>query len=211
MLIGLVRALLDRLDRRRAARCRATEPPSPEPEAPAPELVPVLRRARGRVMEMCITTCGPTQRDEFLAAMDEVRQVRGRAGALVWQLYEDVAHPEGWLEVWSMESWTDHLREVTRLSAEDRATLARVGGVPARRGGATAGAVSGGGDAASRAGVGRFPGPDPANRAGRRHGNRSIMGAWGSCAAARPEGAAQGRHRRNGLGLGLPYEPADAA
>ena len=63
----------------------------------------------------------------FLAAMAEVRKVRGRAGAMFWQLYEDVAHPEGWLEVWSMESWTDHLREVTRLSEDDRAALARAG------------------------------------------------------------------------------------
>jgi hypothetical protein len=57
--------------------------------------------------------------------MREVRQVRGRAGAAFWQLYEDVAHPEGWLEMWSMESWTDHLREVGRLSEADRAVLAR--------------------------------------------------------------------------------------
>ena len=67
----------------------------------------------------------PAERAAFLATMREVRQVRGRAGALFWQLYEDVAHPEGWLEVWSMESWTDHLREVGRLSEEDRAVLAR--------------------------------------------------------------------------------------
>jgi hypothetical protein len=46
---------------------------------------------------------------------------------MFWQLYEDVAHPEGWMEVWSMESWTDHLREVSRLSDEDRAALARAG------------------------------------------------------------------------------------
>jgi hypothetical protein len=59
--------------------------------------------------------------------MADVRKVRGRAGAMFWQLYEDVAHPEGWMEVWSMESWTDHLREVTRLSDDDRAVLARVG------------------------------------------------------------------------------------
>ena len=56
-----------------------------------------------------------SQRPAFLATMAEVRRVRGRAGAHAWQLYEDVAHPEGWLEVWSVESWTDHLREVTRL------------------------------------------------------------------------------------------------
>jgi hypothetical protein len=68
----------------------------------------------------------PEERDSYLEAMEEVRLVRGRTGALFWQLYEDVAHPEGWLELWSVENWTDHLRETTRLSTEDRAALARV-------------------------------------------------------------------------------------
>lgn len=101
--------------------------PLPEPEAPAPELIPVLREASGRVMEMVQYRVRPEERESFLAAMDEVRLVRGRTGALFWQVYEDVAHPEGWLEVWSVENWTAHLRELTRLSAEDRAALARVG------------------------------------------------------------------------------------
>jgi MFS family permease len=101
--------------------------PLPVPEAPAAELVPLLRRVRGRVMETVHYQVKQQERGEFLAAMAEVRKVRGRAGAMFWQLYEDVAHPEGWMEVWSMESWTDHLREVTRLSEDDRATLARAG------------------------------------------------------------------------------------
>jgi hypothetical protein len=58
--------------------------------------------------------------------MREVRHIRGRGGALFWQIYEDVAHPEGWLEVWSMENWTDHLREVTRLSEDDRQLLSQL-------------------------------------------------------------------------------------
>ena len=66
------------------------------------------------------------QRDDFLSLMREIRYVRGRAGALFWQVYEDVAHPEGWMEVWSMESWTDHLREATRMSDDDKKLLARL-------------------------------------------------------------------------------------
>jgi len=97
------------------------------PEAPAAELVPILRKARGRVMETVHYNVKQPERADFLTAMAEVRKVRGRAGAMFWQLYEDVAHPEGWMEVWSMENWTDHLREVTRLSEEDRAVLARAG------------------------------------------------------------------------------------
>jgi len=109
----------------RTASARAE--PLSTPEAPAAELVPLLRRTRGRVMETVHYQVEPSQQAAFLAAMADVRKVRGRAGALFWQLYENVAHPEGWMEVWSMESWTDHLREVTRLSEEDRAALARAG------------------------------------------------------------------------------------
>jgi Transmembrane secretion effector len=59
--------------------------------------------------------------------MREMRMVRGRSGAQFWQLYEDVAHPEGWIEIWSVESWTDHLREAGRMSDTDRLILARLG------------------------------------------------------------------------------------
>ncbi|HEY8288304.1 MAG TPA: MFS transporter [Acetobacteraceae bacterium] len=99
--------------------------PLPTPEAPAAELMPILRFARGRVMEMVRYRVEPAQRAAFLEIMQEMRQVRGRGGALFWQVYEDVAHPEGWVEVWSMESWTDHLREAIRLSDDDRKLLVR--------------------------------------------------------------------------------------
>jgi hypothetical protein len=102
-----------------------TDPPR-GPEAPAAELVGHLRDARGRVMETVHYSVTSEQRCEFLALMREARHVRGRTGALFWQVYEDVAHPEGWLEVWSMESWTDHLREAMRLSEDDRQLLSRL-------------------------------------------------------------------------------------
>jgi MFS family permease len=103
----------------------ATERLPPTPEAPAPEFVPLLRNAKGRLMEMVHYRVRDVERDAFLAIMREVRQVRGRAGAQFWQIYEDVAHPEGWIELWSVESWTDHLREVVRLSDDDRLVLGR--------------------------------------------------------------------------------------
>jgi len=96
------------------------------PEAPASEFVPLLRSARGRIMEMAYYRVEQTQRIEFLKLMNEVRHVRGRAGAVFWQVYGDVAHPEGWVEMWSMESWTEHLREAIRLSEDDKQLLAAV-------------------------------------------------------------------------------------
>lgn len=94
-------------------------------EAVASELRPVLESARGRVLEIQRYRVAADQREAFLSVMAELREVRGRAGALLWQLYEDVSHAESWLELWSVESWVDHLREATRLSPADRAVLAQ--------------------------------------------------------------------------------------
>jgi quinol monooxygenase YgiN len=107
-----------------AAAGAQSEPP-PRPEPVAPELARLLPESRGRVMETLRYHIPPADRPAFLAAMAEVELVRRRAGAVAWRLYEDVAHPERWLEVWAMESWTDHLREESRLSDADLAVLAR--------------------------------------------------------------------------------------
>jgi MFS family permease len=96
----------------------------PAPEDVAPELGPLLGATRGRVLETQHYRIDPAEQSAFLSVMAEVRDVRGRTGAQAWQLYEDVAHPDHWLEVWSVESWTDHLRESSRMSQEDRAVLA---------------------------------------------------------------------------------------
>ena len=127
--VGLILTILARYARIEAITAVPLPPllePAPTPEAPAAELVALLRDTRGRVMETVHYRVAPDQRAEFLTMMREARRIRGRSGALFWQIYEDVAHPDGWLEVWSMENWTDHLREVTRLSDEDKQLLSRL-------------------------------------------------------------------------------------
>ncbi len=99
-------------------------PPPPAPEAVAPELAAVIAEARDRILEWQKYRISPDDRDAFLAALVEVRDARGRAGAANWQLYEDVSHPEGWIEIWTVENWTDHLREAVRTGEADRAALA---------------------------------------------------------------------------------------
>lgn len=97
----------------------------PRPEAPAAELRHILDANSGRVLEVVRYTVDPAERARFLAAMREVRRVRLRSGAIAWRLLEDVAHPERWIELWSVESWAEHLREAERLDVADRAALAR--------------------------------------------------------------------------------------
>lgn len=99
--------------------------PMPKPEPAAAALAPMLAGESGRVLEVVRYSIDPADRARFLAAMAECRGVRLRAGARAWQLYEDVAHPERWVELWLVESWADHLREAGRLTELDRAALAR--------------------------------------------------------------------------------------
>ena len=108
----------------------------PRPADPAPELVPLLTESRERVLEAVRYRVPPAGRDGFLDAMRETRGVRLRAGALAWRLYEDVARPETYVELWAVESWTDHLREQSRLSEADHAALARAAAFHAEDGGA---------------------------------------------------------------------------
>ena len=95
------------------------------PQAVAPEIAPTLAAARGRILQTQSYRIDPQRKEVFLSVMADVRDVRGRAGAVIWQLYEDVADADGWLEIWAVENWTDHLREAGRMSDADRACLAR--------------------------------------------------------------------------------------
>jgi hypothetical protein len=98
--------------------------PLPKPAAPAHELRTLLHENANRVLEVVRYRINPDQRAEFLAAMREVRLVRLRGGAMLWRLYEDVAHPDLYAELWAVETWTEHLREQSRHTADDLAVLA---------------------------------------------------------------------------------------
>lgn len=96
----------------------------PPAEAPAAELQAMLPRSRNHVLEVTRYRVAADDRLAFFATMAELRRVRGRSGAIDWQLFEDIAHPDTWLEAWVMQDWAEHLREATRLSGEDFAALA---------------------------------------------------------------------------------------
>ena len=112
-------------DMARAWAKKLLETPLPQPRAPDPAIAGLLHSDSGRVLEAVYYRVDPADREAFLDTMKQVRQVRLRAGALVWRLYEDVARPDRWTELWTMESWTEHLREEMRLDEADLATLAR--------------------------------------------------------------------------------------
>jgi hypothetical protein len=75
-------------DMARAWTKKLLEIPLPRPRDPAPTLTGLLHSDSGRVLEAVYYRVDPTDRDAFLTTMRQVRQVRLRAGALVWRLYE---------------------------------------------------------------------------------------------------------------------------
>ena len=107
----------------------------PATEEVSPSLVPVLGQTRGRVMESQHYRVAPENKERFLHTMAELRDVRGRGGAVLWHLGEDISDPDHWVELWWVETWTDHLREDSRHSDADREVMSRalsfhVGGPP---------------------------------------------------------------------------------
>jgi hypothetical protein len=56
-----------------------------------------------------------------MAAMEEVGHLRRRNGALHWQLYQDTALAERWVETFTLRSWLEHLRQTRRATTADLA------------------------------------------------------------------------------------------
>lgn len=62
----------------------------------------------------------------FAAVIREYRAVRLRDGALDWTLYHDAADPSRCIEAFTLESWTEHLRQHERFPVADREIETRV-------------------------------------------------------------------------------------
>lgn len=60
------------------------------------------------------------QRDNFLDAIHHFKAVRKRDGALRWDIYEDSAAPNLFVETFLVASWLEHLRQHARITHEDQ-------------------------------------------------------------------------------------------
>ncbi|MDP9353239.1 MAG: MFS transporter, partial [Chloroflexota bacterium] len=80
---------------------------------PEPNIGPIL------VIVECTVT--PERQPAFLEAMGQLRRSRLRTGATRWELYQDGERPDRFLELFSVPSWEEHLRQhAGRLTAVDR-------------------------------------------------------------------------------------------
>jgi MFS family permease len=75
----------------------------------------------GPVMVTVEYTVAADREAAYLEAMDGLRQSRRRTGATRWELYRDGDRPNRFIEIFSVPSWQEHLRQHEgRLTAADQ-------------------------------------------------------------------------------------------
>jgi hypothetical protein len=93
-----------------------------------PSVVADLDTRRGAVLVIIEYTIEQDQRRAFLRAVRDLRRVRLRNGATRWALYRDVNRPGIWEEIYTVDSWLQHLRMLDRLTVYDQQIIDRVAG-----------------------------------------------------------------------------------
>jgi MFS family permease len=61
----------------------------------------------------------PADAARFVPAMEELGRIRRRDGAFRWNLYADLERPRRYLETFVVDSWSEHLRQHSRLTVAD--------------------------------------------------------------------------------------------
>lgn len=87
---------------------------------PEPPLAERPSEHSGPVLVTVEYVIEPGRAPEFAAAMADVRRLRRRDGATDWGLYRDAADPSRVVEVFVVDSWTEHLRQHERSTLADR-------------------------------------------------------------------------------------------
>ena len=92
-------------------------------QAPLPEIQAAAEA--GPVMVQVEYEVGPASAPAFVAAMDEVGNLRRRNGATRWRLFQDVADSRHWVEAFVLGDWVEHQRLRRRMTVADVALEAR--------------------------------------------------------------------------------------
>src|SRR5262249_36896870 len=93
---------------------------TPSMHWPVPVLSSDVGRDRGPGVVAISYQIRPQEQAPFLEAIFRLGQARRRDGAFGWGVYEDVEHPGRFVETFSLESWSDHMRQHARVTHADR-------------------------------------------------------------------------------------------
>jgi MFS family permease len=97
----------------------------PRPFPPVPEAAGQVDPESGPVLVTIEYLIRPDLAREFRAAMNPLRSIRLRDGAIFWGLFFDVTRPERFVEYFISESWIEHMRMHGRGVLSDQELEAR--------------------------------------------------------------------------------------
>ena len=93
---------------------------TPSMHLPEPALLVERNPDQGPVLVTVEYLIDPKLGGKFADAMEAVRRIRRRDGAIRWGLFEDAAIPGRFIETFVVESWGEHLRQHERMTVSDR-------------------------------------------------------------------------------------------
>jgi len=96
----------------------------PAPHWPMPQASGEVNPDSGPVLVTIEYLIEPERAAEFARAMQPLRRIRLRDGAIFWGLFFDTARPERFVEYFLVESWLEHLRQHGRAVISDLAVEA---------------------------------------------------------------------------------------
>jgi hypothetical protein len=118
LFLGLLTGIRWRLVETRHLNLTPAMMTSPESHA-AFEVAP----DEGPIMVMIEYSIDPDRYALFERAMQEVRRVRRRDGAIRWGLFHDPETPGRCAEMFLVDSWQEHLLQLERVTMQDRVVL----------------------------------------------------------------------------------------
>jgi MFS family permease len=98
---------------------------TPSGHWPEPILVVQRHEEHGPVLVTVEYSIDPATAREFSGAMQLVRRIRRRDGAIRWGLFEDAATPGRYIETFVVASWAEHMRQHERVTVSDREVQTR--------------------------------------------------------------------------------------
>jgi len=84
-------------------------------------MIDIDEHADGSVLVEMEFQIDPKRSHEFESAMNDVRSLILRDGAINWELYHDVENQSRYVMMFTSESWTEHLRHHERMTKADLA------------------------------------------------------------------------------------------
>jgi len=93
---------------------------APSAHWPAPLVDGEVEHDSGPVLVTVEYQIDPAKVPAFFAAMNDMRRIRRRDGAIHWGVYEDTTQPGTVIESFTVESWLEHLRQHDRVTNADR-------------------------------------------------------------------------------------------